>query len=114
MMNQRRQFLSRGIGLAALGICAGPALADNETFRRFHQALERNPRLSVYADTSGEQAGLAQVWGSMPPDLNGVFYRNGPGRFELGGERYHHWFDGDGFAQRWHCLLYTSPSPRDS
>lgn len=34
-------------------------------------------------------------------DLEGVFFRNGPGRFELGGERYHHWFDGDGFAQRW-------------
>ncbi|USX24123.1 carotenoid oxygenase family protein [Oxalobacteraceae bacterium OTU3CINTB1] len=101
MMNQRRQFLSRGIGLAALGASAGPAFADSETSRRFHQALERNPRLSVYADTGGEQTGLALVGGSMPADLNGVFYRNGPGRFELGGERYHHWFDGDGFAQRW-------------
>src|SRR5690606_1412879 len=27
-----------------------------------------------------------------------------PGRFELGGERYHHWFDGDGFVQRWTIL----------
>lgn len=100
-MNQRRQFLSHGIGLAALGLGAGPALADSATSRLFHQALERDPRLQVYADTAGELAGDAVVHGRLPADLNGVFYRNGPGRFELGGERYHHWFDGDGFAQRW-------------
>jgi carotenoid cleavage dioxygenase len=100
-MNQRRQFLSRGIGLAALGLGAGPALADSGTYARFHRALERDARLSAYADTSGELAGVALIHGRMPADLHGVFYRNGPGRFELGGERYHHWFDGDGFAQRW-------------
>jgi len=46
-------------------------------------------------------AGLAVVAGRLPQDLQGSFYRNGPGRLELGGERYHHWFDGDGFVQRW-------------
>lgn len=100
-MNQRRQFLSRGIALTAFGLGARGAYADNGTLYRFHQALERDPRLSVYADVGGELAGAALVHGRIPPDLDGVFYRNGPGRFELGGERYHHWFDGDGFAQRW-------------
>jgi len=100
-MNQRRQFLSRGFALAAVGMCAGPARADSETFRLFHQRLERDPRLSFYADAAGDLDGEALVWGSLPRDLNGAFFRNGPGRFELGGERYHHWFDGDGFAQRW-------------
>jgi all-trans-8'-apo-beta-carotenal 15,15'-oxygenase len=28
--------------------------------------------------------------------LRGVLYRNGPGRFSVGGERYPHWFDCDG------------------
>lgn len=96
-MSTRRQFIS----LAALGLVSAPALADGETQRRFHAALARDPRLSVYADTVGELSGEAAIGGSLPADLNGVFYRNGPGRFELGGERYHHWFDGDGYAQRW-------------
>ena len=93
----RRTFLASSI----LGLASGPALADAETYRRFHAALERDPGLVVYADTVAESAGDAVVKGRIPADLNGVFFRNGPGRFELGGERYHHWFDGDGFAQRW-------------
>ena len=96
-MTNRRQFLS----LAALGLASTPAFADSDTYRRFHEALERNPQFSVYADTPGDLSGEAVMQGRLPKELNGVFYRNGPGRFELGGERYHHLFDGDGFAQRW-------------
>jgi carotenoid cleavage dioxygenase len=92
----RRRFLAAG-----LLPLAGVARADQETWRRFHAALARDPALGVYADTVGSQAGEALVEGRIPADLQGSFYRNGPGRFELGGERYHHWFDGDGFAQRW-------------
>ncbi|MYM80946.1 apocarotenoid-15,15'-oxygenase [Duganella sp. FT50W] len=96
-MSNRRQFLS----VAALGLASTSALADNLTYQSFHAALECNARLLTYADHTGDVAGEATVLGHLPKDLNGVFYRNGPGRFELGGERYHHWFDGDGFAQRW-------------
>lgn len=98
---QRRRFLSSSASLAALGLVPGSALADAATLQRFHAALRRDPSLAVYADTVGQQSGTAHVSGRLPADLNGVFYRNGPGRFELGGERQHHWFDGDGFAQRW-------------
>jgi all-trans-8'-apo-beta-carotenal 15,15'-oxygenase len=100
-MTDRRHFLSRSIGLAALGLASNAALADTATYRRFHEALERNAQLSVYASATGDLSGAAVVQGRLPADLNGTFYRNGPGRFELGGERYHHWFDGDGFAQCW-------------
>ncbi|NJL97626.1 MAG: hypothetical protein HC924_01745 [Synechococcaceae cyanobacterium SM2_3_2] len=34
--------------------------------------------------------------GSLPPQLQGSLYRNGPGRLERGGQRVGHWFDGDG------------------
>ncbi len=78
-MINRRQFIS----LAALGLAPFPALAGS-TF-----------------SAVGELSGQATVLGRLPADLRGVFYRNGPGRYELGGERYHHLFDGDGFAQRW-------------
>ncbi|MES2299686.1 MAG: carotenoid oxygenase family protein [Pseudomonadota bacterium] len=98
---ERRQFLARGLGLGALACAPGAALADAQTYKQFHAALARDPSLALYADTVGAQSGQASVQGKLPLDLNGVFYRNGPGRFELGGERYHHWFDGDGFAQRW-------------
>jgi carotenoid cleavage dioxygenase len=97
---KRRQFLSATLGLGALGL-PFVARADDATYRRFHAALKRDRGLAVYADLAGAQAGTAHVSGRLPADLQGVFYRNGPGRFELGGERYHHWFDGDGFAQRW-------------
>lgn len=98
---QRRQFLKAGLGLAALG-AAGFARADaHTTYDRFHAALARDPGLGVYANLEGNQQGQAVVEGRMPADLQGTFFRNGPGRFELGGERYHHWFDGDGYAQAW-------------
>ncbi|WLI91476.1 carotenoid oxygenase family protein [Massilia sp. R2A-15] len=94
----RRQLLASG---AALGLLPATAFANPETYQRFHAALERDPTLAVYADMVGERSGDAAITGRMPADLEGVFFRNGPGRFELGGERYHHWFDGDGYAQRW-------------
>ena len=97
----RRNFLASSIGFSAFGLASPPAMADADTLKRFHAALRRDPSLVVYADTVGESAGEAVVKGRIPADLNGVFFRNGPGRFEMGGERYHHWFDGDGYAQRW-------------
>jgi carotenoid cleavage dioxygenase len=97
----RRRFLSSSAAFGVLGLASASALADSATLQRFHAALKRDPQLVVYADTVAESAGDAVITGQMPKDLNGVFFRNGPGRFELGGERYHHWFDGDGFAQRW-------------
>lgn len=41
-----------------------------------------------------------RVSGTLPADLNGVLYRNGPGRFERGGVPYGHAFDGDGHICR--------------
>ncbi|QYF93395.1 carotenoid oxygenase family protein [Massilia sp. PAMC28688] len=97
----RRAFLHSTSALAALSLVPRAAMGDALALRRFHAALEGDPALAVFANTTGDQSGSAQVHGKLPGDLRGVFYRNGPGRFELGGERYHHWFDGDGFAQRW-------------
>jgi all-trans-8'-apo-beta-carotenal 15,15'-oxygenase len=37
-----------------------------------------------------------RVEGTIPPELHGTYYRNGPGRFESFDRRYGHWFDGDG------------------
>lgn len=52
---------------------------------------------TVGAEYSGAPT---RVTGTIPPEINGVLFRNGPGRFERGGRRYGHPFDGDGHVQR--------------
>ena len=42
----------------------------------------------------------ATVKGRFPDAVAGTLYRIGPAGHDLGGERYRHWFDGDGMAQR--------------
>ncbi len=39
---------------------------------------------------------IEEIDGSLPKDLTGTFYRNGPGRQRIGESKYGHWFDGDG------------------
>jgi len=39
---------------------------------------------------------LTAARGTIPPELEGTLYRNGPGRLERGGQWVHHPFDGDG------------------
>ncbi|HEV7577966.1 MAG TPA: carotenoid oxygenase family protein [Caldimonas sp.] len=40
------------------------------------------------------------ITGRWPAALRGRFYRNGPALFERDGQRYRHWFDGDGMVQQ--------------
>ncbi|HBO14612.1 MAG TPA: carotenoid oxygenase [Halieaceae bacterium] len=40
------------------------------------------------------------VTGDWPRGLKGTLLRNGPARYERGGRRYRHWFDGDGMLQQ--------------
>jgi len=42
-----------------------------------------------------------RVEGSIPEWLSGALIRNGPGRFEVGGERLSHWFDGLAMLRRY-------------
>lgn len=37
-----------------------------------------------------------RIEGKLPNWLRGTFFRNGPGRLEVGGQKFGHWFDGDG------------------
>jgi carotenoid cleavage dioxygenase len=67
----------------------------------FAAALAQHPWLLGWQTAASEAlhtARLAQQ-GTIPAGLYGTFYRNGPARHELGGERYQHWFDGDGMVQ---------------
>jgi carotenoid cleavage dioxygenase len=104
---QRRHLLQ---ALAALGVSplspaallsaqAKPAAAAD-----FAAALRSQPLLTPMkgVDDSSGDCDTAQLAtrGRWPEALRGRFYRNGPALFERNGERYHHWFDGDGMVQQ--------------
>lgn len=43
---------------------------------------------------------MRRIYGRAPAGLEGSLYRNGPGWFRYGASSTGHWFDGDGFIQR--------------
>ena len=52
------------------------------------------------SDIEDRPAGTVKVTGKLPPGLNGVLYRNGPGLFRRGGMSKRNVLDGDGLVQR--------------
>ena len=103
---QRRQLVqtlaAAGLsGLTGLGSVAANAAAARP--QDFDAAAARQPLLTPLkgvTDITGNLDGSALLRGRWPSELRGRFYRNGPALFERGGERYHHWFDGDGMVQQ--------------
>lgn len=69
--------------------------------RAFRRAARTLPWTLGYVPCPGDVAApsLRDVRGQLPPGLKGTFYRNGPARHELGGQRYAHRWDGDGMVQ---------------
>lgn len=60
------------------------------------------PELEPLRGLSGESLdGHAVIEGRLPAALRGRYFRNGPGLMQRAGQRYSHWFDGDGLVQSW-------------
>lgn len=60
------------------------------------------PELEPLRGLSGESLdGHAVIAGRLPAALRGRYFRNGPGLMQRAGQRYSHWFDGDGLVQSW-------------
>lgn len=91
-----QQALSTTAHLAASGAAALSA-AD------FESALLQAPELLPLRGWNGQDRAAAalRIEGRWPAGLQGTLYRNGPGLMSRGGERYRHWFDGDGLVQAW-------------
>jgi carotenoid cleavage dioxygenase len=78
------------------------AHAAGSPFTGFETARARNPLLAGFDNAPGDlDFADLPIEGKLPEGLTGTFFRNGPGLHSLGGERYHHWFDGDGYLHRW-------------
>ncbi|MDQ2928258.1 MAG: carotenoid oxygenase family protein [Pseudomonadota bacterium] len=80
--------------LATDGAAFDAAVADMPWLAPFKGVDDADP-----ARTDLRCESLA-VTGRWPAGLRGRFYRNGPALFERNGQRYHHWFDGDGMVQQ--------------
>ena len=100
----RRQLLQ---GLAAAGLLPASlltAFAKPADASAFAAALRSQPLLTpmrgVDDSTGTRDAEQLATTGRWPDALRGRFYRNGPALFERNGQRYHHWFDGDGMVQQ--------------
>ncbi len=99
---QRRHLLQSAAASTLAGV-ALPARAQPARAEDFAAAVAHRPLLQPFKgvnDSSGDVDGTALLRGRWPAELRGRFYRNGPALFERGGERYHHWFDGDGMVQQ--------------
>ena len=103
---RRRDFLQvLAASILAGTVNGGPLRAAGGNWKdQFHAALGKNPWLLGYRSVEKPiytQTSLP-IEGQLPPELKGVFYRNGPAQHEHGDLRYHHWFDGDGMVHAYH------------
>lgn len=104
----RRSFLRQlGLASAGLGLLRGGLLTASGSgdpwLSDFRAARSRHDWLAGWESFDGEILPERKLrWRGRPPrGLRGTLYRNGPARFERGGKRYQHWFDGDGLVQAW-------------
>ena len=102
MLNRRVLVIGATGSLGASMFTVHTAPSDS-TYTSFHKNLPHKSWLRLYAGIQQEDTDThsCHVDGNWPRDLVGALYRNGPGRMELGGRRYQHWFDGDGLVQKW-------------
>jgi carotenoid cleavage dioxygenase len=104
-MNTRRTLLKTALAAAtAPGLLAARDAAAAARPADFAAAAAKDPLLTPLfgvSDATGDRDAEARLLGRWPAGLRGRFYRNGPALFERAGQRYHHWFDGDGMVQQY-------------
>jgi carotenoid cleavage dioxygenase len=100
----RRPLLQAALAAAVLpGLMVGREARAAASAADFAAAAAKDPLLTPLrgvTDLTGDRDADARLLGRWPAELRGRFYRNGPALFERAGQRYHHWFDGDGMVQQ--------------
>ena len=104
--NRRREVLRMLSLTGAAGILSGLpfdayATGADDWQSQFNAALKTEDWALGYRTPTGDlSAKDIPVRGRFPTAVQGVLFRNGPAMHDLAGERYHHWFAGDGMVQR--------------
>ena len=98
----RRELLRRlaATGSAPLLLPALARAAAPDNWQADFEAATAPWKIAYATPAADLPPARAAVRGRFPDALAGTLYRIGPAGHDLGGERYHHWFDGDGMAQR--------------
>jgi all-trans-8'-apo-beta-carotenal 15,15'-oxygenase len=75
-----------------------PAAGSNPAASSASRGYDRADWASAFRNVDSELTAvpLKAARGTIPAELKGTLYRNGPGRLERGGQSVHHPFDGDG------------------
>ncbi len=101
---QRRNFLRLAGAGVLTPLFSQLALASQQASdtwaAEFANAQAASPWIAAYRSANRDLAADAEISGRFPAAVQGVLYRNGPAVHQLGDQRYHHWFDGDGMMQR--------------
>jgi all-trans-8'-apo-beta-carotenal 15,15'-oxygenase len=105
----RRHFLTASLAATSTALITSPAALmattlEAESYQSaFTTALAQQPWLVGFESATGDRSVADLVIeGKIPNGFAGSLYRNGPARHDFGGQRYHHWFDGDGMIHRYH------------
>ena len=107
---QRRDALKSLFGLSVVAACNPlPALAQlgnamqnplKQYATSFAKARANNANLIGIDSLQGDlKPQFLSIEGTLPSDFRGQFYRNGPALHERNGQRYTHFFEGDGMIQ---------------
>jgi carotenoid cleavage dioxygenase len=97
------------------GAAAGrPAFARPTDGQAFDEAVSSRPWLKPFKGVTDQdlRCDALALSGRWPADFRGRFYRNGPALNERGGQRYHHWFAGDGMVQQFSFSGGARPTVR--
>jgi all-trans-8'-apo-beta-carotenal 15,15'-oxygenase len=103
----RRHFLGTSLAATGAALIGVPKLwaasAPDAYQSAFLAALKDKPWLVGFESAVADRDFPAlEIEGKIPRGFAGSFYRNGPARHDFAGQRYHHWFDGDGMIHRYH------------
>jgi all-trans-8'-apo-beta-carotenal 15,15'-oxygenase len=98
---ERRELLRLLASAGALPLLAPLARAAGTDDWQAQFEAAGTPWKSGFATPPGDlPLTRATVRGRFPDAVAGTLFRIGPAGHDLGGERYHHWFDGDGMVHR--------------
>jgi carotenoid cleavage dioxygenase len=109
---QRRDFLRAFSAVTAAA--SWPAFALSPEGQAFDDAIAGQPWLRPFKGVTDQdlRCDALALSGKWPAEFRGRFYRNGPALNERDGQRYHHWFAGDGMVQQFSFTGGARPTVR--